>query len=53
MIKFLMKSLNQAVDVLLSGNTYIIHLIPIYKHKVDILNKRNVNRWRKELGELK
>jgi hypothetical protein len=36
MIKDLMHSLTQSIDVLLSHNTYIIHLIPLYKHKVDI-----------------
>jgi hypothetical protein len=36
MISDIMKSLDTALKVLLSGETYIIHLIPIYKHKVDI-----------------
>jgi hypothetical protein len=31
-----MHSLTQSIDVLLSHNTYIIHLIPLYKQKVDI-----------------
>jgi glycerol-3-phosphate cytidylyltransferase-like family protein len=36
MINALIDSLKQYVDVLLSENTYIIHLVPLYKHKVDI-----------------